>query len=166
MCCFHLSHLLVLLKIYIRWKCDSRRGWKSHYRKVKEKIFWPGAYTKFPKELHFQKRIHAGLGCDVHCVTVPENRRRCSRRLLLILGMGTLCICEKDDVIKSSLLLLWLVDISYILFFLWRHLKKEHIKASLLSVPNCPPRSIDYYRWQFHWGHLWLCVSMRTILGM
>lgn len=32
MCCFHLPHLLLLLKIYIRWKCGSPRGWKSHYR--------------------------------------------------------------------------------------------------------------------------------------
>lgn len=68
---------------------------------VKDKIFWPGAYTKFPKELHFQKRLHAGLGSAVHRVTVPEDRVSCSRKLLLILGMGTWCICEKDDASRG-----------------------------------------------------------------
>lgn len=34
----------------------------------------PAACTKLPKDLHFQKRLRAGLDRDVHHVTVPESR--------------------------------------------------------------------------------------------
>lgn len=47
----------------------------------------PEAYAKLPKDIHFQKRLHAGLDRDVHHVTVPENRRGCTGKLLLILGI-------------------------------------------------------------------------------
>jgi len=38
----------------------------------------PTAHTRLPKELHFQKRLHAGLNHNVHLVTAPENSSRSS----------------------------------------------------------------------------------------
>lgn len=141
MCTFCLSCFLVLLKIYIRWKCNSSKEWKTHYRTSQIQILLPPQPTPGSQRIFIFRKGCVQVKPQIHFVNAPENS-----------SCSSFEVWERGDVYgnntvkemmlqKVSPLLLWLAGFYFAFFFFFFSPLKNKDK-----LPNCSPRSTDDYR--------------------